>query len=76
MADFEGFKSEKALRAMISRNLRKEISPHTKPSIDYICNDLEKAYKSGLVYDVSDMRNAIMAFALNSTNQKEACLKI
>ena len=75
MADFTGFKSEKALRSMISRNLRKEIDPHTKPSIDYIYNDLKSAYDSGLTYDVSDMRNAIIAFAMNSSNQKEACLQ-
>ena len=76
MANFTGFKSEQALRAMISKNLRKEISPHTKPSIDYIYNDLKAAYESGLVYDVSDMRNAVIGFALNSTNQKENCLRM
>ena len=76
MATFDGFKSEQALRAMINRNLRKEIVKHTKPSIDYIHNDLESAYNSGLVYDVTDMRNAVIAFALNSSHQAEKCLDI
>lgn len=74
--DFESFKSEKALRAMIKKNLEKEISPYTRPSIDFIFNDLEKAYNSGMKYDVSDMKNAIFAFASNSSNQADKCLKI
>ena len=76
MATFDGFKSEQSLRSMINRNLRKEVTPHTKPSIDFIYNDLENAYNSGLTYDVSDMRNAVIAFALNSSNQASNCLDI
>ena len=75
MVNFEGFKSEKGLRRMIERNLRKEISPYTKPSIDFIFNDLETAFNSGFDYDVSDMRNAVCAFAASSSHQAEACLK-
>lgn len=74
--DFEGFKNEKALRSMIKRNLNKEISPYTRPSVDYIFNDLEKAYNSGMKYDVSDLKNAVFAFAANSSHQSDACLKI
>ena len=74
--DFEGFKNEKALRAMIKKNLEKEISPYTRPSIDFIFNDLEKAYNSGMKYDVSDMKNAIFAFASNSSHQADKCLKL
>lgn len=74
--DFEGFKSEKALRNMIKRNLNKEISPYTRPSVDYIYNDLEKAYNSGMKYDVSDLKNAVFTFAANSSHQSDACLKI
>lgn len=74
--DFEGFKNEKALRNMIKRNLNKEISPYTRPSVDYIFNDLEKAYNSGMKYDVSDLKNAVFAFAANSSHQSDACLKI
>lgn len=76
MIDFEGFKNEKALRNMIKRNLNKEISPYTRPSVDYIFNDLEKAYNSGMKYDVSDLKNAVFTFAANSSHQSDACLKI
>ena len=74
MINIDGFKSERALRQMIERNIRKEIIPFTKPSIDLIYKDLESAYSGGLVYDVSDMRNAITAFAASSSHQAEACL--
>lgn len=76
MIDFEGFKSEKALRSMIKRNLEKEISPYTRPSVDYIYNDLEKAYNSGMKYDVSDLKNAVFSFAANSSHQADTCIKI
>jgi hypothetical protein len=67
--------SEKSLRELIARNLRKEIHPGTKPSIDFIEKILDDAYKSGMVYDVVDLRPKIMAFANNSSNQALNCLK-
>lgn len=76
MINFEGVKSERALRRLIKRNLNKEIHPGTKPSIDFIYKILEDAYASGLHYDVSDMRNAILAFAANSTNHPDYCVKL
>lgn len=68
--------SEKGLRELILRNLRKEIWPGTKPSIDFIKKILDDAYASGLEYDVSDMQGRLVAFANNSTNQAMTCLKI
>ena len=68
--------SEKGLRVQIKRNLNKEIHPATKPSIDFIHKILTDAYESGMVYDVTDMRNAVLAFAANSTNQAEYCIKL
>ena len=67
--------SEKGLRELIERNLRKEIHPGTKPSIDFIAHILEEAHSDGLKYDVTDMRPRIIAFANNSTNQSSLCLK-
>lgn len=67
--------SERGLRELIARNLRKEIHPGTKPSIDFIHQILEEAYLSGLVYDVTDLRSRITAFANNSSNQPLLCLK-
>lgn len=68
--------SEKGLRELIARNLRKEIHPGTKPSIDFIKKVLDDAHESGMKYDVSDLRPKIMAFANNSTNQAQTCLKV
>ena len=76
MINFEGVKSEKALRTVIKRNLNKEIHPATKPSVDFIYKILEDAYNSGLKYDVTDMRNAILAFAAGSSHQAEYCIKL
>lgn len=74
--NFEGIKSEKGLRKFIIRNLNKEIHNATKPSIDFIYSKLEECYKSGMKYDVTDMRPAIMAFAVNSSHQSDYCLKL
>ncbi len=72
---FDSVQSEKGLRELIKRNLGKEIHPATKPSIDFIAKILDDAYKSGLSYDVSDMKNAAIRFASMSTHQAEYCLK-
>lgn len=76
MVNFEAIKSEKGLRTMIKRNLNKEVWPATKPSIDFIFKILEDAYNGPLCYDVSDMRNAVLAFAAGSTNQADYCIKL
>ena len=76
MTDFNTIKNEKALRTRIKKNLNKEYEPHkTVASVDYIYNDLERAYSSGMKYDVRDLRPDIMAFANNSTNSAEKCLR-
>lgn len=74
--NFEGVKNEKALRTFIKRNLSKEYHAATKPSVDFIYKGLEDAYKSGMKYDVSDMKNAVVGFAAQSTNKSDYCLKL
>lgn len=69
-------RSEKGLRELVLRNLRKEIHPGTKPSIDFIKHILDEAYNSGMKYDLTDMRSSIVAFANNSSNQPLLCLKV
>ena len=76
MVNFEGVKSEKALRTFIKRNLNKEYHPNTKPSIDFIYKGLEDAYNGDLAYDVTDMRNAVLAFAASSSHQADYCIKL
>jgi len=76
MINFDALKSEKSLRTLIKKNLNKEIHPGTKPSIDFIYKILDDAYKSEMAYDVTDFRPKILAFANNSSNQAEYCIKL
>ena len=68
--------NEKAIRTIIKKNLNKEYHANTKCSVDFINKTLEDAYNSGMKYDVSDMKNDILAFAAQSTNQSDYCLKL
>lgn len=76
MINLDVVKSEKSIRDMIKRNFNKEIHPGTKPSIDFINKILDDAYNSGIPYDITDMRPKILAFANNSTNQADYCIKL
>ena len=76
MVSTDVIKSEKGLRQMVKRNMEKEFHPGTKPSIDFIYKILEDAYERGMKYDLSDMKNEVYAFAMNSTNQSEYCIKL
>lgn len=76
MIDNNIIKNEKTLRIMIKKNLNKEIHQGTKPSVDFIYKNLEDAKKEGFSYDVTDMRNAVLAFAANSTHQADYCIKL
>jgi hypothetical protein len=72
----QSMKSERAIRDLIERNLRKEINPGTKSSIDFIYKILEDAYASDLSYDVGDMRANILAFASRSTHHAQDCMRL
>lgn len=76
MIDWEGLKTEKQLRTMILKNLKKEYHDATKPSVDYIYSLLEEAYESDLNYDVTDLRSKILYFASNSTNNAKYCINL
>ena len=76
MVNLTQIKSENSLRKQIKRNLNKEIHPATKPSVDFIFKILDDCYNSGMKYDVTDMRNAVLAFAAQSTNQADYCVKL
>ena len=76
VVDFTVTKNEKALRTIIKKNLNKEYHPGTKPSIDFINKVLDDAYSQGMHYDVSDLYNDVLAFAANSTNQADYCMKL
>lgn len=68
--------SERGLRDLVIRNLRKEIHPGTKPSVDFIKKILDDAHESGLRYDISDLMPKVVTFAANSTHQAPYCLNL
>lgn len=76
MIDFDAVKNEQGLRTLVLKNLKKEYHAGTKPSMDFIHKILQDAYDSGITYDVTDMRQSVLVFASNSTNQGDYCLKL
>jgi energy-coupling factor transporter ATP-binding protein EcfA2 len=76
MISTDVIRSEKGLRSLIERNLRKEIHPNTKSSMDFIDKILKEAYASGVAYDLTDMSSQLMAFASSSSNQALYCLDL
>jgi energy-coupling factor transporter ATP-binding protein EcfA2 len=72
--DVKTIQTERGLRELIARNLRKEIHPGTKPSVDFIAKILSDAHAAGMAYDVTDLRAKLLLFAAKSTNQAPACL--
>lgn len=74
LIDIKSVQSEKGLRTLIIRNLKKEIHPNTKPSMEFIKKILDDAYAGGLKYDVCDLEPAIISFAAKSTNNAAYCL--
>lgn len=72
----ETIKNEQHLRACIKKALNKEVHANTKPNVDYINMVLNKAYESGIDYDVSDLYNVILAYGAGSTNQSTECIRI
>lgn len=76
MVNFDVVKTEKGIRTLIKRNLKKEIHPGTKPSIDFIHKILQDAYDSGLQYDVTDMKPMILSFGASSSHQADYCIKL
>ena len=67
---------ERHLRVMIKKCMNKEFHGSTKPEIDFIFKLLQDAYDGGLVYDVTDMRSAVLAFAASSSNQAGYCIEL
>lgn len=76
VVNFDAIKNERGLRTLIKKNLNKEYHSSTRCSVDFIHKVLEDAYNSGMNYDVSDMRSAVLTFAANSTNQSAYCVRL
>ena len=76
VVDFKAIENEKQIRSRIKKCLNKEHHGATKPEIDFIFKTLDDAYKSGVVYDVRDLRPAVLNFANHSTHQALTCVKL
>lgn len=76
MVDMEVVQTAKGLRTTIKQCLNKEHHGATTPEVCFIKKILDEAYESGLSYDLSDMKGAVIAFANGSTNQSAKCLKM
>ena len=73
--DSEVIKNEKILRKFVLNCLKKTHWGSTAPEIDYLYSELEKCYKNGMKYDISDLKASVIAFANNSTHQAQKCLR-
>lgn len=67
--------NEQKMRSAIKGNLEKRYHDSTKPSIDFIVKIFEDAGRDGLKYDLKDMRQDILKFAMSSSNQADYCIK-
>lgn len=76
MINFTAVQDEQHIRNSIAKALRKDVHPGTKSNVDFIFKVLDDAYKQGIKYDVTDLRPKILAFANNSTNQSDYCIKL
>lgn len=75
MLDKKVIEDEKHLRALVKKGLAKKVFPNTKPSIDYIYMVIEEAYESGISYNVTDLKPAILNMAYSSTNNADYCVE-
>lgn len=67
--------NEKAIRTIIRCSILKEYQAGTKPNVDFIKMILDRAYESGIHYDVTDLEPVIWQFAENSTHHSDYCVK-
>ena len=89
LLDEKGFKNESKLKHTIIKAMRNcdpdpeifgkvmpNLTPSHKCTIDFIDMLLKDAYRSGQTYDVRDLEQAIITFALASTNKSDYCLDL
>ena len=69
-------KDEQHLRNLIRKAVRKDIGPGTKTNVDFIKKVTDEAYDTGMSYDITDLKPAIIAFANGSSNQSQIALQV
>lgn len=76
MLDLKAMQNENVMRRTIIRCLRNEIHGHHKPNIEFIYKILNDAYENGVHYDLSDMYQDVLNYAMASSNKAEYCLDL
>lgn len=76
VVDFEKVQDEQHLRNIINKCLHKEVHANTTPNVQFIHNRLEAAYRSHMSYDVRDLQQQVLRFAMKSTHQSKYCLNL
>ena len=74
--NYDNVASEKSIRERIMKCLNREYHPNTAPSVSLIYKILEDAYNGGSVYDVTDLRPKVLAFANSSHHQSAYCVSL
>jgi uncharacterized protein YprB with RNaseH-like and TPR domain len=68
--------TESLLRHNIKAAINKEHHGHTAPEVSFIKHVLDEAVEQGLEFDLDDLRQDVLAFAMSSSHQAEASLKL
>ena len=76
MLDQEALQTENMMRRTIIKCLRNEIHGHHKPNMDFIYKILTDAYNNNVHFDLTDMYNDILNYAMASSNSSEYCLEL
>ena len=76
MFDKQALQTEKSLRKTIIRCLRNEIHGHHKPNMDFIYKILTDAYNNKVQYDLTDMYNDILSYAMSSSSKSDYCIEL
>lgn len=77
VVDIYELKDQKHLINKIMKSLRKgDNVGGTKCEIDFIKKTLDDAYNSGMPYDVSDLQNDVLLFAMQSSHNADYCVSI
>ena len=69
--------NEKALISFVKNCIAKKHHGATTPEISFLKSELDKLYSDKTVhYDITSLRPSVLAFAMNSTHQKDKCVEM
>lgn len=68
--------NDSKIHTAVKNNIMRKYHAHTKPSMDFIEKILKDAQRDNVQYDITDLRNDILVFAMQSTHQQSESLDI